>query len=68
MAVAIDKDSKGSRYALKWAADSLLTRGQTVVLIHVLHTTSPHVTSNYLQFSINMISPSYLMDLACLIN
>ncbi|KAL1319698.1 hypothetical protein HN51_064483 [Arachis hypogaea] len=40
VAVAIDKDSKGSRYALKWAADSLLARGQTVVLIHVLHKTS----------------------------
>ncbi|MED6164004.1 hypothetical protein PIB30_085363 [Stylosanthes scabra] len=39
VAVAIDKDSKGSRYALKWAADSLLARGQTVVLIHVLHKT-----------------------------
>ncbi|MED6222846.1 hypothetical protein PIB30_068410 [Stylosanthes scabra] len=40
VAVAIDKDSKGSRYALKWAADSLLVRGQTVVLIHVLHKNS----------------------------
>ncbi|KAF7814638.1 U-box domain-containing protein 35 [Senna tora] len=36
VAVAIDKD-KGSQYALKWAADSLLTRGQTVILIHVVH-------------------------------
>ncbi|PNY15604.1 U-box domain-containing protein 35-like [Trifolium pratense] len=34
VAVAIDKD-KGSQYALKWAADNLLTRGQTVILIHV---------------------------------
>ncbi|KAK7254997.1 hypothetical protein RIF29_28396 [Crotalaria pallida] len=41
VAVAVDKDNKGSRHALKWAADSLLTRGQTLVLIHVLHTTSP---------------------------
>jgi hypothetical protein len=32
--VAIDKD-KGSQYALKWAADNLLNRGQTVILIHV---------------------------------
>ncbi|WJX70143.1 hypothetical protein P8452_54284 [Trifolium repens] len=34
VAVAIDKD-KGSQYALKWAADNLLNRGQTLILIHV---------------------------------
>ncbi|XP_019456652.1 PREDICTED: U-box domain-containing protein 35-like isoform X1 [Lupinus angustifolius] len=45
VAVAVDKDNKGSRHALKWAADSLLTRGQTLLLIHVLHTKSPHVSS-----------------------
>lgn len=39
VAVAIDKD-KGSQYALKWAADSLLSRGQTIILIHVSHATS----------------------------
>ncbi|KAK7325349.1 hypothetical protein VNO77_29511 [Canavalia gladiata] len=43
VAVAIDKD-KGSQYALKWAANSLLTRGQTVILIHVLHSTSSSVS------------------------
>ncbi|RDY11304.1 U-box domain-containing protein 35, partial [Mucuna pruriens] len=43
VAVAIDKD-KGSQYALKWAADSLLTRGQTVILIHVSHSTSSPVS------------------------
>ncbi|KAF3432317.1 hypothetical protein FNV43_RR27057 [Rhamnella rubrinervis] len=36
VAVAIDKD-KGSQNALKWAAENLLSRGQTVVLIHVVH-------------------------------
>lgn len=36
VAVAIDKD-KGSQFALRWAVDNLLSRGQTVVLIHVLH-------------------------------
>lgn len=35
VAVAIDKD-KGSQFALRWAIDNLLSRGQTVVLIHVL--------------------------------
>ncbi|KAL6970648.1 non-specific serine,threonine protein kinase [Sarracenia purpurea var. burkii] len=34
VAVAVDKD-KGSPYALKWAIDNLLNRGQTVVLVHV---------------------------------
>jgi len=32
--VAIDKD-KGSQYALKWAIDHVLNRGQNVTLIHV---------------------------------
>lgn len=44
VAVAIDKD-KGSQYALKWAVDSLLGRGQTLILLHVLHGTSSHVSS-----------------------
>ncbi|XP_027341949.1 U-box domain-containing protein 35-like [Abrus precatorius] len=43
VAVAIDKD-KGSQYALKWAADTLLTRGQTIILIHVLRGTSSPVS------------------------
>ncbi|TKY64713.1 U-box domain-containing protein 35 [Spatholobus suberectus] len=45
VAVAIEKDNKGSRHALKWAADTLLSRGQTLVLIHVLHTTSPSLST-----------------------
>ncbi|KAH7849685.1 hypothetical protein Vadar_021503 [Vaccinium darrowii] len=32
--VAIDKD-KSSQYALKWAIDNLLSKGQTVTLLHV---------------------------------
>lgn len=39
VAVCIDKD-KGSQYALKWAIENLLSRGQTVALIHVLHKAS----------------------------
>ncbi|XP_059644421.1 U-box domain-containing protein 52-like isoform X2 [Cornus florida] len=35
VAVAIDRD-KGSQHALKWAIENLLTRGQTVILIHVV--------------------------------
>ncbi|XP_008782816.2 U-box domain-containing protein 35-like [Phoenix dactylifera] len=34
VAVAIDKD-KGSQNALKWALDNIVTRGQTITLIHV---------------------------------
>ncbi|KAL8051819.1 hypothetical protein ABFX02_06G173200 [Erythranthe guttata] len=39
VAVAIDKD-KGSQAALKWATENLLTRGQTVILIHVVQRSS----------------------------
>ncbi|WJZ98531.1 hypothetical protein VitviT2T_017046 [Vitis vinifera] len=34
VAVAIDKD-KGSQYALKWAVDHLLSKGQSVTLLHI---------------------------------
>lgn len=36
VAVAIDRD-KGSQHALKWAIENLLSKGQTVILIHVIH-------------------------------
>ena len=39
VALAIDKD-KGSQQALRWAADHLLSKGQTVILIHVVHRAS----------------------------
>ncbi|XP_024990458.1 U-box domain-containing protein 35-like [Cynara cardunculus var. scolymus] len=35
VAVAIDKD-KNSQHALKWTIEHLVTRGQTIVLIHVI--------------------------------
>lgn len=41
VAVAIDKD-KSSQNALKWALENLLSRGQTVVLIHVLQKAASH--------------------------
>ncbi|XP_057521507.1 U-box domain-containing protein 52-like [Amaranthus tricolor] len=34
VAVAIDRD-KGSQFALKWAVDNVLSKGQTVTLLHV---------------------------------
>ncbi|XP_031092213.1 U-box domain-containing protein 52-like [Ipomoea triloba] len=36
VAIAVDKD-KGSQSALKWTTENLVSRGQTLVLIHVLH-------------------------------
>lgn len=47
VAVAINKN-KGSQYALKWTIDNLLTRGQTVILIHVKITNTP---SEYFEFT-----------------
>lgn len=48
IAVAVDKD-KGSQHALRWAVENLLSRGQTVVLIHVVNkaTSTVHEASNY---------------------
>ncbi|KAI3986392.1 hypothetical protein MKX01_002237 [Papaver californicum] len=40
VAVAVDKD-KSSQYALKWALDQLLDRGQTITLIHVKQKSAP---------------------------
>ncbi|KAL3520671.1 hypothetical protein ACH5RR_018820 [Cinchona calisaya] len=45
IAVAIDKD-KSSQYALKWAVENLLVKGQTVVLIHVVHRPSTASAGN----------------------
>ncbi|KAK7850969.1 u-box domain-containing protein 51 [Quercus suber] len=46
VALAIDKD-KGSQQALRWAADHLLSKGQTVVLIHVVHRASSSPYGGY---------------------
>lgn len=39
VAVAIDKD-KASQHAIKWATENLLSKGQTVILIHVIQKSS----------------------------
>ncbi|KVI05080.1 Concanavalin A-like lectin/glucanase, subgroup [Cynara cardunculus var. scolymus] len=44
VAVAIDKD-KNSQHALKWTIEHLVTRGQTIVLIHVIR--KPSAAGNY---------------------
>ncbi|GMN63861.1 hypothetical protein TIFTF001_032926 [Ficus carica] len=49
VAVAIDKD-KGSQYALKWAAENILSKGQAVALLHVVHkqsSTTPSVGGSH---------------------
>lgn len=38
VAIAIDKD-KGSQSALRWTTENLISKGQTLVLIHVVHKT-----------------------------
>lgn len=40
VAVAIDRD-KGSQHALKWASENLIAKGQTIILIHVVHKSAP---------------------------
>ncbi|XP_068304199.1 U-box domain-containing protein 35-like [Pyrus communis] len=43
VAVAIDKD-KGSQYAIKWTVDNLLSRGQSLTLLHVKQTAGSNQT------------------------
>ncbi|KAI3470446.1 hypothetical protein Pfo_027109 [Paulownia fortunei] len=52
VAVAIDKD-KGSQQALKWASENLLTRGQTIILIHVVQRSSVALCNNYAVHDLN---------------
>ncbi|CAA0829556.1 Protein kinase protein with adenine nucleotide alpha hydrolases-like domain [Striga hermonthica] len=51
VAVAIDKD-KGSQNALKWACENLITRGQTVILIHVIQR-SHSVMPSFGKYAVN---------------
>ncbi|EOY26252.1 Kinase protein with adenine nucleotide alpha hydrolases-like domain, putative isoform 1 [Theobroma cacao] len=55
VAVAIDKD-KGSQHALRWAVENLLSRGQTVILIHVVNKAASvtHVASTAVVCDINL--------------
>ncbi|XP_042033338.1 U-box domain-containing protein 35-like [Salvia splendens] len=46
VAVAIDK-GKSSMHAMRWAAENLVTKGQTIILIHVLRKSSANSCSNY---------------------
>ncbi|KAM0956411.1 hypothetical protein COP2_025299 [Malus domestica] len=61
VAVAID-NQKGSQNALRWAAEHLLTKGQTVILLHVVQKTSSVCSSiagnNAIVCNINNLSQS----------
>lgn len=57
VAVAIDKD-KGSQNALKWALDNIISRGQTITLIHVNTGKTPSCKSLFL-------SPSHISHTRC---
>ncbi|XVF69841.1 hypothetical protein PTKIN_Ptkin11bG0113200 [Pterospermum kingtungense] len=52
VAVAIDKE-KGSQYALKWTVDHLMSRGQSLTLVHVKTKPSsiPTPTGNHVNIS-----------------
>lgn len=41
VAVAVDRNDKHSFYALQWAVHVLLSKGQTLTLIHVHQTSLP---------------------------
>nr|GMC77248.1 U-box domain-containing protein 35-like [Ipomoea batatas] len=43
VAVAIDKD-KPSQYAIKWATENIVSKGQTVVLVHVATNQTPSLS------------------------
>ncbi|XP_073122349.1 U-box domain-containing protein 52-like isoform X2 [Henckelia pumila] len=59
VAVALDKD-KGSQYALKWAIENLLTRGQTIILIHVVQrSSSVSLGNNYAIHDLNGAASAY---------
>jgi hypothetical protein len=59
VALAVDKE-KGSQHAVKWAADNLLSKGQTVILIHVVHRASKAPSCNSLHLSLS-ISLSHVL-------
>ncbi|RAL51019.1 hypothetical protein DM860_005375 [Cuscuta australis] len=45
VAVAIDRD-KSSQYAIKWTTENLVSRGQTVILIHVVNHAAAAAATN----------------------
>ncbi|XP_039023414.1 U-box domain-containing protein 52-like [Hibiscus syriacus] len=69
VAVAIDKD-KGSQHALKWATEHLISRGQTVVLIHVTKpinnvVSSGTSTDGHKKFMMDKLSKELFLSFHC---
>lgn len=50
VAVAVEKDNKGSQNALKWAVENLVNRGQTLVLIHIVNKQPSKNLNSFLLF------------------
>ncbi|KAG6409816.1 hypothetical protein SASPL_127858 [Salvia splendens] len=61
VAVAIDKD-KASMHAMRWAAENLLSKGQTVILIHVLQKSSSNSAHNYALNGLNGSGNHIVLD------
>ncbi|KAH6801670.1 kinase with adenine nucleotide alpha hydrolases-like domain-containing protein [Perilla frutescens var. frutescens] len=56
VAVAIDKD-KRSQDALKWATENLISKGQTIILIHVIQRSPPaSLAKNYAIYDPNGVA------------
>ncbi|XP_048129456.1 uncharacterized protein LOC115752710 [Rhodamnia argentea] len=62
VAVAVDKD-KGSQFAIRWAGDHLLSRGQTVVLIHSHTNITTAVTTSNIIITTTIPLLTLLMEL-----
>lgn len=60
VAVAIDKN-KGSQYALRWATENVIAKGQKVTLLHVPQNTStPPSPTSYHNGIRNVIMNVYI--------
>ena len=66
VAVAVNND-KGSQQALKWATDHLLSKGETLVLIHVVKRASSS-PCNSLSLSLMHIKMCYLGGTSCMLS
>ncbi|XP_019058540.1 PREDICTED: U-box domain-containing protein 35 isoform X2 [Tarenaya hassleriana] len=64
VAVAIDND-KGSQHALKWTADNLVSKGQTIILIHVVLKSSVSGESNTEKQRIEKQTKDLFMTFRC---
>ncbi|KAK3427911.1 hypothetical protein EUGRSUZ_F04037 [Eucalyptus grandis] len=58
VAIAVDKD-KGSQCAIRWAGDNLLSRGQTVILIHVHNDSSRILKSSHIPSNVSNGVPDF---------